>query len=94
MSYIAYGAVALVLWFVGSCVYNVFFHPLKAFPGPFLAKVTRWWLFRVEMRGDPHMEILDLHRKYGMIYNHKHYPVGIVNNVILTDNRPDTEDLS
>ncbi|KFZ25402.1 hypothetical protein V502_00123 [Pseudogymnoascus sp. VKM F-4520 (FW-2644)] len=67
MSYIAYGAVALVLWFVGSCVYNVFFHPLKAFPGPFLAKVTRWWLFRVEMRGDPHMEILDLHRKYGPI---------------------------
>lgn len=65
-SYLVYGAVVLILWFVGSSVYNVFFHPLKGIPGPFLAKISRWWIFRLEMRGNPHMEILDLHRKHGI----------------------------
>ncbi len=66
MQYLAYGFVTLVLWVIGSCVYNVYFHPLKAVPGPFLAKLSRWWLFRLEMRGNPHSEILELHQKYGM----------------------------
>ncbi|KAJ5781189.1 cytochrome P450 [Penicillium paradoxum] len=65
MSYLAYGAIVVLLWLVGSTVYNVFFHPLKAIPGPFMAKITRWWIFTLEMRGNPHVEILDLHRKYG-----------------------------
>jgi hypothetical protein len=66
MVYLTYGAIAVVLWFVGTCVYNVFFHPLKAIPGPFMAKISRWWIFGLEMRGNPHVEILDLHREYGM----------------------------
>ncbi|KAJ5605341.1 cytochrome P450 [Penicillium lagena] len=65
MVYLTYGAIVVVLWFVGTCVYNVFFHPLKAIPGPFMAKISRWWIFGLEMRGNPHVEILDLHRKYG-----------------------------
>jgi hypothetical protein len=66
MAYLTYVAIAVVLWLVGTCVYNVFFHDLKAIPGPFMAKISRWWIFGLEMRGNPHMEILDLHRKYGM----------------------------
>ncbi|KAK3896972.1 cytochrome P450 [Staphylotrichum tortipilum] len=65
MHYLAYGFVGLVFWAIGSCVYNVYFHPLKAVPGPFLAKLSRWWLFTLEMRGNPHTEILELHQKYG-----------------------------
>lgn len=67
MAYLAYGAIVMVLWFVTTCVYNVFFHPLKAIPGPLMAKISRGWIFGLEMRGNPHVEILDLHRKYGMV---------------------------
>lgn len=66
MIYTTYGVIVAAFWFVGTCVYNVFFHPLKAVPGPFMAKVSRWWIFVLEMRGNPHVEILGLHRKYGM----------------------------
>ncbi|PKY05677.1 cytochrome P450 [Aspergillus campestris IBT 28561] len=65
MVYLTFGVIVVVSWFVGTCVYNVFFHPLKAIPGPFMAKISRWWIFDLEMRGNPHVEILELHRKYG-----------------------------
>ncbi|KAI9370115.1 cytochrome P450 [Aspergillus egyptiacus] len=67
MSSTTYGLAALALWVVGQCVYNVFFHPLRAIPGPMLAGVSRWWLFWLEWKGNPHVEILELHRKYGRI---------------------------
>lgn len=69
MSYIAHGLGALTLWVIGKCVYNVFFHPLRAIPGPTLAAISRWWLFWLEMGSNPHTEILDLHRKYGMWFS-------------------------
>lgn len=65
MQHLTYAAFGLVLCFVGHCVYNVFFHPLRNIPGPFLAKISRWWLFTLEMRGNPHPDILELHQKYG-----------------------------
>lgn len=66
MAYFIFLATVAVLWLVGVCVYNVFLHPLKAIPGPFMAKISRFWIFGLEMRGNPHVEILDLHRKYGI----------------------------
>ena len=48
-----------------QAVYNVFFHPLRHFPGPRLAKVSRWWLYREEMRGDSHLVIQNLHEVHG-----------------------------
>lgn len=74
MQHLAYGAVGLVLWLVGNCLYNIYFHPLRAIPGPFLARISRWWLFTLEMRGNPHVEILELHRKYGTTYDQGHHP--------------------
>lgn len=67
VEYIKYAAAAIVVYLLGTLVYNVFFHPLRAVPGPFAAKLSRWWLFRLEMRGNPHPEILELHRKYGRL---------------------------
>ena len=66
MSYTAYIALALGLWAALRCVYNVYFHPLRATPGPFLASISRWWLFSLEMGANPHLELLALHRKHGM----------------------------
>lgn len=68
MSYTIFTAVALGLWATGTCIYNACFHPLRSIPGPFFAKFSRWWLFTLEMRGNPHLDLLDLHREYGTLY--------------------------
>jgi hypothetical protein len=65
ISYLAYAGALLVLWVSAKLIYNVYFHPLRAVPGPFSAKLSRWWLFRLEMRGNPHPNIMELHRQYG-----------------------------
>lgn len=57
---------AVVLYTLSIAIYNLYIHPLKDIPGPFFARITSWWLFVLEMRGYPHTEILELHRKYGM----------------------------
>lgn len=68
MSCVAYAALALGFWAVFRCVYNAYLHPLRTIPGPALAKLSRWWLFHLEMRENPHIQILKLHRKYGMMF--------------------------
>lgn len=47
------------------CLYNIFFHPLHRIPGPFLAKLTRLWLFWHDFGGNPHTKIRSLHQKLG-----------------------------
>ncbi|KAE8382393.1 cytochrome P450 [Aspergillus bertholletiae] len=64
--YLLFGA-ALVLYTLSVVIYNLYIHPLKDIPGPFLARITRWWLFVLEMRGNPHSEILELHKEYGVM---------------------------
>ena len=34
---------------VGKLVYNLFFHPLRTFPGPTAAKATTWWKTYIEV---------------------------------------------
>jgi hypothetical protein len=66
MLYQTWAALLFLLWLIARCVYNLFLHPLRAIPGPLLAKVSRAWLFYLEMKGNPHDDILDKHRIYGM----------------------------
>ncbi|PAV19171.1 cytochrome P450 [Pyrrhoderma noxium] len=40
-------------------------HPLAKYPGPLLAKVSKYWIIRVVRRGELHRTIMDLHRIYG-----------------------------
>lgn len=56
-------AVALLLYTVGKCIYNKFFHPLAKFPGPFLGGFTDWYLVYV-ICSVPTFG-LELHKKYG-----------------------------
>ncbi|KAL2840127.1 cytochrome P450 [Aspergillus pseudodeflectus] len=67
MSSLIYGAALLVVWGLGVAVYNLFFHPLRGIPGPFLAKISGWWLFALELTPTPHQELFRLHHKYGPI---------------------------
>ncbi|KAL4802082.1 cytochrome P450 [Aspergillus unguis] len=62
-----YAAGLLVAWVLGVSVYNLFFHPLRGIPGPFLAKISGWWLFALELTPTPHQELFKLHHKYGPV---------------------------
>lgn len=56
--------VTYILWIA---VYNVFFHPLRAYPGPKLWAMTRLPYTRMFLSGDAHRRVLDLHRAYGPV---------------------------
>lgn len=48
-------------------IYYRFFHPLRAFPGPFWASVTRLWIAYHNIKADECELELSLHRKYGSV---------------------------
>ncbi|OQV04950.1 hypothetical protein CLAIMM_09760 [Cladophialophora immunda] len=58
-----------ILFFVslGSSMaaYRLLFHPLRRFPGPLLGKLTKFATSYHAVRGDQHLWIESLHRKYG-----------------------------
>ncbi|EEU38517.1 uncharacterized protein NECHADRAFT_19176, partial [Fusarium vanettenii 77-13-4] len=40
---------------------------LRKIPGPLLARVTRWWEYRLVSKGDSNLEYIRLHQKYGPV---------------------------
>jgi hypothetical protein len=61
----AYWPLLLVLGFGGYTIKQLFFHPLKDVPGPFLAKLTRWWQAYEVWAGATEKTEIALHEKYG-----------------------------
>ncbi|GME64949.1 hypothetical protein AJ79_03600 [Neofusicoccum parvum] len=55
----------LAVYSVGWMLYNLYFHPLSSFPGPFEARATRIWYCRKLLSGSVSFEIGKLHEKYG-----------------------------
>lgn len=56
----------LIVSYYSICLtYNLFFSPLRNVPGPFLARVTRWWEYLMVQRGVSNLEYVRLHEKYG-----------------------------
>ncbi|KAI9729789.1 MAG: hypothetical protein M1818_008403 [Claussenomyces sp. TS43310] len=55
----------LVVYSVGWMVYNLWFHPLRHFPGPIEARATRIWYCRKLLSGRVSFDIGDMHNKYG-----------------------------
>jgi hypothetical protein len=53
---------------VGRLFYNVFLHPLKAFPGPLAAGASGWWKTYIEVFKQESMTdvLVKLHAQYGM----------------------------
>ncbi|KAI1098801.1 cytochrome P450 [Jackrogersella minutella] len=48
--------------------YNLYFHPLANFPGPFWARASLLWRFWHTMRGRSHRVIQRTHEKYGPVF--------------------------
>ncbi|KAK8084786.1 hypothetical protein PG997_006057 [Apiospora hydei] len=58
---------AVLLWAVGKAVYNVYFHPLASYPGPFLARATRLYHAYYDIKGVSIWKVKDWHEKYGPV---------------------------
>ncbi|OTB05990.1 hypothetical protein M426DRAFT_319363 [Hypoxylon sp. CI-4A] len=61
------GAALLVVYVVGSLLYNAFLHPLRSFPGPLLWRMSNLPRYLHLLRGDLSTYMLKLHAKYGPI---------------------------
>ncbi|OTB04039.1 hypothetical protein M426DRAFT_59198 [Hypoxylon sp. CI-4A] len=48
--------------------YNLYFHPLAKYPGPFWARASLLWRFWHTMRGRSHCVIQQTHEKYGPVF--------------------------
>lgn len=73
LSFITLSNIVLAFWayvsfsVVYQVVYYRFFHPLRHFPGPFWASVTRLWIAYHNVKADECELELALHRKYGPV---------------------------
>ncbi|KAF1968410.1 cytochrome P450 [Bimuria novae-zelandiae CBS 107.79] len=48
-------------------IYNVYFHPLSSFPGPFWVRATILWYIYHIYHADNHLAVQQLHLKYGPV---------------------------
>jgi len=56
-----------VLYVGGYWLYNLFFHPLRSYPGPVLHRVSRLPYCYYNLQGTYPFQILRLHRRYGPV---------------------------
>ncbi|ERT02964.1 uncharacterized protein SPSK_08965 [Sporothrix schenckii 1099-18] len=57
----------VVLYFAYNVVYNLYFHPLRHFPGPFLHRATRATYIYRTMCGKMPFDVLPMHDRYGPV---------------------------
>jgi hypothetical protein len=67
----AYGGISAVvlssLYLVGITIYNLYFHPLAKYPGPFLGKISSFWPVYGLHKGRWPMIVKGFHDQYGPI---------------------------
>ncbi|KAF5633095.1 cytochrome P450 monooxygenase [Fusarium tjaetaba] len=81
-----------IAYLLFNVIYNLFFHPLAKLPGPFLAKLTKFWLFSEELGGDAANTLARLHKKHGQLVRVSPNEVAINNrDVFTTINRQGTK---
>jgi Cytochrome P450 len=59
--------IPLILFILLRLVTRRYFSPLRSYPGPFLASISRLWRVASVARGRTEHEFIDLHRKYGPV---------------------------
>lgn len=58
---------SVILYATAKIIYNIFFHPLRSYPGPFLCRVTPLYYVFCEARGNCHLRVKSWHDKYGEV---------------------------
>lgn len=58
---LSFSAITLYLF------YQYFFHPLRRYPGPLLAKFTDYWRFQNVRTRKSHLSRVELHKRYGPV---------------------------
>ncbi|KAF2500018.1 cytochrome P450 [Lophium mytilinum] len=48
-------------------IYNLYLHPLRAYPGPFWARSCRFWYINYALRGELPFSVYHAHQKYGPV---------------------------
>lgn len=65
---LALASLALTLLYgVWKCIYNLYFHPLAKYPGPFLARMTPVYSIYGLFRGRWPFDVHQLHLQYGPV---------------------------
>lgn len=60
-------AVFPIVSFLVFAVYQLYFHPLAACPGPLVGRITRLYDLYHAYKGDKHIVLYHLHQKYGNV---------------------------
>ncbi|KAH8666879.1 cytochrome P450 [Xylariales sp. PMI_506] len=62
---IGVGLIAVGLYWLGRCIYLLYFHPLAKYPGPKVAAITDlWWVWMITSGRGPQI-LVEAHKKYG-----------------------------
>lgn len=56
-----------LIYLFGLTIYNLYFHPLRSYPGPKYAAATRMWWIVALVRGDLAFKVKGLHDQYGEV---------------------------
>ncbi|KAL2141528.1 hypothetical protein VTI28DRAFT_2228 [Corynascus sepedonium] len=64
---LALGFASLALYVTSHILYNLFLHPLRHYPGPWLMRATRWGYSLRHMAGTLPFDMLALHQRYGPV---------------------------
>ncbi|TLS20861.1 uncharacterized protein PpBr36_10870 [Pyricularia pennisetigena] len=59
--------VQTVAFLIGKCIYNLFFHPLRHYPGPFLCRASRVFYLFWDIRGLSHWKVKQWHDRHGEV---------------------------
>ncbi|KIA75979.1 cytochrome P450 [Aspergillus ustus] len=58
----------IIAYTIGQAVYNLYFHPLAHFPGPFLARASLLWRFYHTLSGRSHRALQHQHSIHGPVF--------------------------
>ncbi len=66
-SFLGLALTAYLLYFCGTCIYNLFLSPLSAIPGPWYAAISDFWLTTHVARLQQCMTVQALFERYGPV---------------------------
>lgn len=83
-AFIAYGALAIILYTLYGAIFRLYLSPIAKFPGPKLAALSFWYEFYYDviLGGQYVYEIERMHKKYGKHTTTHHSPYFLWTNML------------